>query len=50
VTSAEASTDRLVRKKVDSASSISSAFSLRPVMTSDDSEFRVLNRKCGLTW
>jgi hypothetical protein len=50
VTSADGSSDRLVRKKVDRASNISSAFSARPVMTSDDRELSVLKRKCGLTW
>jgi YesN/AraC family two-component response regulator len=33
----------------DSARSMVSARSVRPVMTREDSEFNVLNRKCGLT-
>ena len=37
-----------VRKKVESAISMSSARSLSPRMTSEDSELSVLNRKCGL--
>ena len=49
VTSAVGSSDRLERKKVDSASSMDSALSGLPVMISDDSELNVLNRKCGLT-